>query len=656
MGQQCSFGNPTYSPTGSPRRSGSGAKITDFSYTQEQATLKDLFDAIRTGLIVSNAEFTVLPPGITTSARTKFRLGSNLADAVEEEPNGAALVAERDSEDVREESAEEVEEPHVPHVLETTLNGPAWAHTLRLRLNVEPFVGPFAGRKLTFSWSENTLRAEGSKPGELNSRTIPDFFEDETDFCKCCFLLAYHIDPSNNFNPNVEQNDTETASGEMSLATLKMTAYQTVISNLDAIPQWADLPTKFYHLLYGSQGPVDVVIRVWPRSHATIFGSDPKIRVKSGILFAEFFCLFQARFNLPPSYSVKFYHNFMPIYFNDVVSSNYQTIDCFVTQNSGSNSVYGSYSSGLDVVVDENAALVVSLVGYGVKDITASLDMTVSNFDLLLRTQFSLKEDSFLLISAEDDYTPKYTSYDNWKCVYSFALPDSSFGAGLRRSLRKISFSRRQSIEGQRQRQLPHDQLSQALAPHLGKVTKFLSSNSRHFPSNLDKYGFHIEQIRQMMPMYKMTIDQCGIHPFTVIQVFEVTGPSIPVTFRVISGSKDTFHSPSVTTITRQDGSPAQPQHRTRLTNIMDINPTWPLCTFFRYVDAIVSPGSAIRRKKRLAMGEQSLEDWEEQPELTLGQLLDQWKPAWWPMEGSERRTLTIKDINPSEFLVIEKY
>lgn len=159
------------------------------------------------------------------------------------------------------------------------------------------------------------------------------------------------------------------------------------------------------------------------------------------------------------------------------------------------------------------------------------------------------------------------------------------------------------------------------------------------------------------MPMYQMSLDQCNIHPHTVIQVFEVTGPSIPITFRVVSNS-DRETTVSSTATRQQDSNTTEPSlnTRTRLTNIMDINPDWPLCTFFRYVDAIVSPGSTVRRQRRLAMGERSLENWEQQPSLTLGQLLSQWKPAWWPNEGEERRTLTIKDINPSEFLVIEKY
>ena len=667
MGQQCSFSKPSaYSPPESP--SGGSAtrnvKAVSYNYNRAQTTLRELFGAIRTGLVVSEAEFNVLPPAIATTAKIKLHLGSKSLDGAAtatSENNGASAVSEETgNEDAADDDEEEEQQQpqQGPYVLETTLNGPRWAQSLHMRVSVRPIVGPFAHRKLLLSWSENTLKVEGSKVGELNPRTIPDSFEDETDFCKCCLLLAYHTDPASSFNPTVEEGAEieEVVSSEASVVPLKMVAYHTLIANLDAIPQNAKLPTKVYHLLYGSQGPVDVVIRAWPNTHSTIFGDTPRMRVKSGILFAEFVCLLRARFHLSQSYSIKLYHDHMPILYSDIVSAKHRTIDCFIVERNDLDSVYGSYSSGLDVTTEADTTLVVSLVGYSTQNVIADLDMKMSDFDNLLRQRFELKEDSFLLISAEDDYTPQYSSYDNWKCVYSFAIPDTSFRAGLRRSFRRLSFRRRSGVNGTPQRQLPLDQVNAALMPHLDRVLELLSSDSRHFPSNLDKSDFTMEQLHHTMPMYNMTLDQCNIHPYTVIQVFEVTGPSIPVTFRVVSSEdRDSLHQTAPSAATRQQDTDQPSTSRTRLTNIMDINPDWLLCTFFRYVDAIVSPGSAIRRKRRLAMGERSLEDWEEQPDLTLGQLLSQWSPAWWPEEGAERRTLTIKDINPSEFLVIEK-
>ena len=680
MGQQCSFAKDVYSPPTSPTGDTRSVKTVSYNYNRAQTTLRELFGAIRTGLVVSEAEFNVLPPAIATSARVKLTLGSGSiinVTTTDEAANSAEVAEESEAADA--ENEEEVddnedgeEEDKGPFVLVTTLNGPSWAQGLKMSLSVRPVVGPFAHRKLLLSWSgDNELRVEGSEAGELNPRTIPDSFEDETDFCKCCLLLAYHTDTSTRFNPALEEAASADKRPEEIaplVIPLKMTAYHTLIANLDAIPQNARLPTKVYHLLYGSQGPVDMTIRAWPDTHAEMFGETPKMRVKSGILFAEFVCLLRARFHLPQSYSIKLYHNHMPILYSDLVASKHTVLDCFIVERS--EDLMGSYCSGLDEAGEgegDPATLVVSLVGYETQNITADLDTKMSDFDRLLRQRFDLKEDSFLLVSAEDDYTPQYCSYDNWKCVYSFAIPDTSFRAGLRRSFRRLSFTRRRSSSnGALQRQLPQEQINAALLPHLDRVLELLSSNSRHFPSNLDKSDFSMDQLYQTMPIYERTLDQCSIHPFTVIQVFEVTGPSIPVTFRVVSSRDNSHQATSVSSSRPHDiGGSKTPgeklaaagtSSRTRLTNIMDINPSWPLSTFLRYVDAIVSPGSTVTRHRRLAMGERSLENWEDEADITLGQLLSQWSPAWWPSEGEERKTLTIKDINPSEFLVIEKF
>lgn len=664
MGQQCSFGRDTvYSPPESPGAGTRDLKAVSYNYTRAQTTLRELFAAIRTGLVVSEAEFSVLPPAIATSAKIKFSLGA--CDAIE---NGAEEVGENtpevepeepengggDEEEAEDEENEDENEEKGPYVLVTTLRGPGWAQGLQMQLTVRAIVGPFAHRVLLLSWRENTLRVEGSESGELNPRTIPDAFEDETDFCKCCLLLAYHSDSSGKFNAEEAEKQSESGPCETSIVPLKMAAYHTLIANLDAIPRDARLPPKVYHLLYGSQGPVDVTIRAWPDTHAALFGESPQMRVKSGILFAEFSCLLRARFNLPHTFSIKLYHNHMPVQYSNAVGASHTTIDCFVVERTGFDSLQGSYCSDLDeagALVATNTGLVVSLVGYEMKNIVADLDMKMSDFDHLLRQRFSLREDSFLLVLAEDDYTPQYCSYDNWKCVYSFALPDTSFRAGLRRSMRRFSFSRRRSGNGLPQ--TPQEQVNAALQPHLHRVLELLSSNSRHFPSNLDRSDFSVEQLYQTMPMYEKTLDECSIHQYTIIQVFEVTGPSVPITFRVVSSSNHQQASHSA----GSEGDHFATGSRTRLTNIMDINPDWPLSTFFRYVDAIVSPGSTSRRRRRLGMGERSLDSWEEENEsMTLGQLLDQWKPTWWPIEGEERKPLTIKDVNPSEFLVVEKF
>lgn len=192
-----------------------------------------------------------------------------------------------------------------------------------------------------------------------------------------------------------------------------------------------------------------------------------------------------------------------------------------------------------------------------------------------------------------------------------------------------------------------HDNMS--LSPLMAKVVVLLSSNARQFPSNSGKYSLSIQELYDSMPMYRLSLNQCGIHPYSIVQVFEVTGPSIPITFRVVS---DYTAANEGATLSLQDSA-----LRTRLANIMDINPSWSVDTFLQYVDAIISPASGVRRK-RLCLKESYIEDSDnlDLSEQTLRGLLDAWEPTWWPLEEAKSTQLSIKDIDPTEFLIVEKY
>ena len=56
--------------------------------------------------------------------------------------------------------------------------------------------------------------------------------------------------------------------------------------------------------------------------------------------------------------------------------------------------MHASYSSDVDMAPDSYATLVVSLAGYSTQNIRVNLQMTMNQFDLLMRESFSLKEDS----------------------------------------------------------------------------------------------------------------------------------------------------------------------------------------------------------------------------------------------------------------------
>ena len=641
------------------------------SFNKEEVRLRELLAALRTGLVFSPTEFTVLP-GITTTARVRFTLGS--AQLSQEEQETETKGDDREDEEEMEvkfgtDDEEEGEDGEKtaqlkskgPYELKLPLTGESWTKDLTIKLEVEPAVGPFSGCKLVFHWSENMLTVQGLRKGEISVRELPESFETERDFCKCCLLMVYQQNTAKrlDFDEGAEQNDIESGSQDHESSVLPLTtlAYKLAISNLDAISDSQVMPAKVYHLFFGSQSPASVSVRIWPESHAADFTANRTMHVKAGILFSEFTYLLREHFHVPSNYSMKLYHNYKQVQMDATVTAKHMEIDCFVVKNGNSNNIGGSYTSlneeDEEEPLDSNVNLVVSLVGSGMQNIQVDLGMQMKDFDMLLRSKFNLQEDSFLIIRSDDDFAPQYAADDSWKCTYPFSVPDNSFGAGLRRSFRRMSRRRDDNRLTQSQRAgSSSSNQDSTFSPLMAKVVILLSSDDRQFPSNSGKNGLSIHEIYDSMPMYQMSLDQCGIHPYSVIQVFEVTGPSIPITFRVMSDYS--YNQVGTERISQQDSL-----IRTRLANIMDINPNWSVDTFLQYVDAVISPASSTRRK-RLYLKESYVEDSEDMDlsEQNLGQLLDSWTPTWWPStdKGTKRAQLSIKDVDPAEFLVVEKY
>ena len=630
-------------------------------FGREESRLKELFTALRTGLLFSPTEFSVLP-GISTTAKVKFTLGNSelqrLHDAEDLEddedlPESVVLVEKGDMTDSDSENETEPQQKEDPFPFKVTLNSKSWAKELTMRLVIWPVVGPFADRKLVFVWSGNLLKVQGCKAGELNARLLPVSFENETEFCKCCLLLIYQTSQGTNMQVE-ERAATESEQGDEKeggfVASLTSLAYKTAVSNLDTVPNLYAIPSKIYHQFFGSQTPVVLSVKIWPSTSASQFEASSTMKVKSNVLFSEYVFLLREHFKIPTSSLIKLYHNFKLVQMTDLVTEKYHDLDCFVVGSNNPGALSGSYTS-LDEETqdDSNVTLVTSLVGKSMKNMEVDLEMTMRDFDRQLRRQFDLRDDSFLFITAEDDFSPQYTADDNWKCTYPFNVPDNSFSAGIRRSFKRLSVRRTGAsrlTQSQRFQKSSTFDSNNTFAPHMAEVLKFLSSEDRHFPSNSGKYSLSVKELYASMPIYQMSIEQCGIHPYSIIQVFEITGPSVPITVRLISDYNPGTNDP------RQQAATA----RTCLANIMDINPDWSVQTFLQYVDAIISPGTGSRRK-RVILDAHILEDSSnELVNLSVGELLSSWRPAWWPLGGTRRAQLTARDIDPSEFLLIEKY
>lgn len=625
----------------------SGRKLVEFG--REEAKLNELLASLRTGLVFAPTEFTVLPGGLGTTAKITFDIGNSELQRRQEaileveslhdkEPHLEGSGAESDS----------VTDDSQPFKLRVTLEGHGWVNRLVMTLVIQPVVGPFSSRTLQFLWRDNVLEVLGCKQGELEAHSLSLSFETEVEFCKCCLQLAYHNKRRAAREPvdeDIEQDAATSCDSSSDVPSLRFSAYRRAVANLDvASNRHYSIPAKLQHIFFGSQEPVVISIDLWPKTNQTGTAS-LTMKVKSGILFAELVYLVKERLCCSLECSLKLYHNYTPLHTSDVVSSEFKHLDCFVLSRETTS---GSCTS-LEGSCRSEAELIVSLVGMEIQTIEVDLEMSMEKFDGLVRSKFMLKRESFLVILSEDDFAPQYMADDNWKCTYPFSIPDNSFGAGLRRSIRRLSTRRRGGGgDGVRSHSTTPGS-SSVFAPLMAEVIELLSSDERRFPRNAGRCGLSVEELYKSMPMYTMSIEQCGLHPYSVIQVFEVTGPSIPITVRVVSDyCTDDDPAP-------QQGGASGIQLRTRLANIMDINPEWSISTFLQYIDAVISLSSSSR-KKRLWLKDNSVDDKDNLSGTTLGALLDFWKPLWWAEKGCTRKQLTTKDIDPSEYLVVEKF
>ena len=612
-------------------------KVVEFG--REETKLNELLGSLRTGLVFAPTEFSVLPGGLSTTAKVSFEVGNSelqrrqAAVHSKEEPHHSTPTEFKEEGDPADKEVAQASPDPEPYKLRMTLEGHGWMKKLVMSLCIEPVIGQFAGRMLQFHWRGNILDVLGSEQGELEAHSLPISFESEVEFCTCCLQLTYQ-----NKKKLTHEDAEHVVADGAHVPSLKYGAYRRTVANLDVLADRLHIiPAKLYHILFGSHDPVDISVTLWPRSSTT--HTSITLKVKSGILFAELVYLIQDNLHCKPNQTLKLYSKFRPINTSEAVTEEFKHLDCFVTTRSNPGPLSGSCTSLHDASTNSREELVLSLVGEKIQSIEADLEMPMEAFDTLIRHEFNLKEDSFLIILAEDDLAPQYMADDNWKCTYTFSIPDSSFSAGLRRSFRKL-FTRRQGNEGR-----PHSPASSTtFAPQMAEVIELLSSNKRRFPRNGKRHGLSVAELYQTMPIYHMSIEQCGVHQFSMMQVFEVTGPSIPITVRVVSDyNKDD-------SIQHVPNAP-----RTRLTNIMDINPDWSVSTFLQYIDAVVSLSSSSKQRK-LWLRDNWVGYKTDLSTLTLGSLLDTWKPLWWAVGGASRRQLTTRDIDPSEYLVVEKF
>ena len=636
---------------------------------KERLQLEELLDAQSKGLIFTKRVFSVLPT-VSTLADVIFTISCE-QHAVE------------DGETAQGDDSE---------LFQFRVTGYGVVAGLSLSLTMQPRVGPLAGKHVSCWWQNDTFYVRGGGRSHSFSFVAHSnrLFSSVQEFCKMCLHVVHHAPGGSEFSEFDDNNLDDQPAENMPIQPsqphpLSQLALCTLLCYLDVIPAGVPIPTTYLPKIYRGYETVELMLYLWPSSLYNERGC--KITTLDRLMYCEFSHVVMLRYGISPSYQLKWYENFKPVLGRQQISTNSKRIDCFVV-NVHSEDVFYSEEKFIQTTVP----IIISLVGFDVKDLYVNPSMTIKELDKQVRQLFGLKPDSFLVLLPEGDLSPQYSRYDQWKCVYPMSIGtqtqhrffsnssrvnvsgsesesrrsfqrNGSTGRsnyGLRNHSSTSSTSPRHqsgsnysprsqplSTNGHGQspfhRSMSSNRSTNTPSSPLALATKLLSNNCRNFPMHQNIHGLSIDEVYQM-PMYSFDLERYGIYGHSVVQVFEVTGPTVPIAF---CGS------------TAQQFSAARGQnmtalhHKIRSINLMDINPAWPIPTLTQYVEAIICPRQAVTQKK-ITLGDNTLVDSVEVMKLKVSEILDLWKPIWWRTKGAPPTKVSLKDITPEDVLTIE--
>ena len=541
------------------------------------------------------------------------------------------------------------------------------------KILLRPFVGPNAGRQLVYTLisGEAGQQAHFASAGspENNLHLLPLEIHSLDQLLSTCIRLTYHNELASSSQIPVDEwveedqgeNDDNQDIGSLDsqlnvsreCPALLFFARREVVCSLDRAytrAQSMTVPRYILTDIFGTSSRlITIKVSLWPQS---VCVPEIEISVQEGILCCEFAHILRWKVGIPLDQQIVLYHRSRMIAFEEKMGMQYETVDCFIPVPAPID------DADEDIDCTAKVAVVLSLVGIRMSEISIPLAMTMKDVDKLIRRQLNLSRDSFLVLLPEGTYSPGYTTCNGWQCVYPFTVhPAVARGNTLRQSLRRRSLTNRNQApeEDRFNRQQP---LRRSLyAPRDGRVARpqgsaaqttqasrehqltteknalrILSSvGERHFPyksKGVEEFGIPVFRLHHEMSMYQLTARDYGILPDTILQVYEVTGPAVPIASRPRS---------SLTAHQAQGG------------NLMDVNPSWPLITFARYIDAMMSPSSAYS-DKTISCGDNSIRTDLRSDSVTLKSLFSEWQPVWWNVDGG----LTRKDLLTSDFLTIQ--
>lgn len=379
-----------------------------------------------------------------------------------------------------------------------------------LLLAVSPMFGRFSGERVVFiyDWDKVTVMVENNLAYVMFLRpgTSPIEFE------RFCLHFVYSRNAQ--MILSAQEYDINNAGLELrekiTPASLTVQCLRSVVVNMAKMnpSELRYLPNN-YREQFCPKSFTEVLFHLWPRN---IRGDSIVLAVKKGMIISEVLFLLEGKLKLEREFEFQLFKNCVPLEDDDFLQTDLGSYDC----------VFSSCKPLVNVTPSTSAKdiIVASLVGVKMAEIQINLSLPLKFLDLKLRQVFRLKPWSFLALYLPSEqrnifYVGRviYTSYEE-------------------------------------------------------EYAKFLISNGkRNFPKP-DKCieTLPVKEMYQECSLFKKTLRCLGFAPGTLVEVFEITGPTIPV-----------MYSGAVTKA-----------------QVIDVNPDWSLQTFFYYVKVNTSQASKI--------------------------------------------------------------
>lgn len=313
---------------------------------------------------------------------------------------------------------------------------------------------------------------------------------------------------------------------------------QTALVHLDKIDM-TKMPTKYQELFKGT-AQQDVVINIWPRS---LYKTPIILRVKTNIALGEFEWMLCHRLSLPNPSHITLYHSdfIRPLRATkddeQILLPEHKELHCILSP-----SIYHDLRSNTNERV-----LVVSVMEHGITDIKVHSSMQLLHFERIIREQFKLDSDSFLYIPEVISTQPSIKM--------SVLLNDENLD--------------------------------------------LLSTSTRNLPRIREYGSLAVKRMYKNLPLYTKTLEELKLFDNSMITVFEVTGPTVPIEFRRFG---DVTSGTSTPVGSRSSGENFV--FITEKASAVSINPDWSVETLLHYVDCMTAfPYIDIRLGNKVLTG-----------------------------------------------------